>query len=216
MIYPFTSVPSAWLMTCCSVGIVVVDNDKKRNGCWMRKRGWDKVKETMVRNIFEAMLRTGEPHKTCNHSDKFTTDPIRRLQPGQVAKEHSRKYCVVHYEKRTDIRRFSRWEKKMFCLVWNCLSPVTFSPATHHSLMFFILSWYMSASLITDLFSFIPLSLSLSLLGLNLYTRAVAIFNLKFSQNVQRRLWHDGPKERVTHHCSFFSCMTLCLNYWYH
>lgn len=98
--------------------------------------------------------------------------PLWKVKPEagcQVTSEMMIECCGVG-KRQTSKGRFAG--KKCFVsLVRMTLSLVTFSPDSHHPLLFVILSGYTSASEIRDIFG--P-RLSLSPAGLNLFTNAAA------------------------------------------
>lgn len=79
--------------------------------------------------------------------------PLGGYNQGQVASWHWRNDDgELRYGKKPDTQRRLRW-KVMFLSLWLKwrAAPVTFSPASHHSVLFFILSGNTSASKIRDL-----------------------------------------------------------------
>lgn len=99
-------------------------------------RGW--------RNIFGVRLRAGICTPTTHrHGDKFTTDPIRKgTTRGRLPSDTSEmmiECCVVG--KRQTSRGCVAGKKCFVSLAEMRLNPVTFSPASHHSLLVFHSFW---------------------------------------------------------------------------
>lgn len=63
-------------MACCSLGNVVAEDDRKSNGCWMRKGGRERAKRENRSMQFGAENRRGHTHNLS------PADPIRGVQPG--------------------------------------------------------------------------------------------------------------------------------------
>lgn len=143
-------------------------------------------------------LRAGVATPTAyRHGDKFTTDPIRKgTTRGRLPSDTPEmmiEHCVVG--KRQTSRGSVSGKKCFVSLAEMTLAPVTFSLASHHSVLFFILSGYTSAS---EIRTFWSSTLSLSPLGLNLFTNAATKCNLKFFRNTRReQCYIKVPKKHL-------------------
>lgn len=135
-----------WWMAWCSLGNAVADDDKKSSGCWMNKDiggRWRGKKKSL-----NKCNHTHNLSPWCRHGDKFTSDSIRRGRlPSRSSRNDDRVLCSG---KTADSRGWVA--EKNCCVSWlKWRLSVTFPTASHHSVLFFILSGYTSASEIRDL-----------------------------------------------------------------